>query len=113
MGKARHKRFLIAILLLAGSASAAAQGRTTLTGLGFLEPGAQFSRAFAINDAGQATGIAGLANGQGRAFLYSGGSMLDLGTFGGTASAGEAVNAAGMVAGWATLPAGNEHAFVY
>src|SRR5665213_610130 len=48
------------------------------------------------------------------AFLYSNGSMQDLGTLGGTNSGGTGINAGGQVAGWAFLTGdGPHHAFLY
>lgn len=48
------------------------------------------------------------------AFYYQGGSLQDLGTLGGTSSAGNALNDAGDVVGWSQL-AGDlvQHAFLY
>ena len=48
------------------------------------------------------------------AFLYSSGSMHDLGTLGGTECQAYGINDSGVVVGWSTL-SGNltEHAFIY
>jgi probable HAF family extracellular repeat protein len=55
---------------------------------------------------------------QWHAFVYSGGVMRDLGTFGGSFSSGSAINASGQVAGFAALndlpyPFAAQHAFLY
>jgi probable HAF family extracellular repeat protein len=68
------------------------------------------SNAFAqaINDVGQITGEAALANGTQNVFLYSGGQMIDLGKPG----SGSAINNAGQIAGTANFGSGL-HAFLY
>jgi probable HAF family extracellular repeat protein len=86
-------------------------------------PGRAESFAHAINDSGQIAGSSdNNINSQtptDHAFLYtgtpgSGGSMADLGTLGGSASVGEAINRRGQVAGYSYI-AGNAdtHAFIY
>jgi probable HAF family extracellular repeat protein len=47
------------------------------------------------------------------AFLYADGAMVDLGTFGGTSSAGRAINSSSAVAGSAQTADGAFHAFVH
>jgi probable HAF family extracellular repeat protein len=73
----------------------------SLTDLGTL--GGYFSVAQGINNAGQVTGYAYTTNNIAtHAFLYSDGTMTDLGTLpGGPYSYGQAINASGEVAGYA------------
>ncbi len=84
----------------------------TTTDLGTL--GGNSSIAFGINNSGQVVGQSATAGGGYDAFLYSGGTMNDLGTLpaGGT-TYGRAINSSGEVVGFAALPNGNDHAFLY
>jgi len=66
----------------------------------------------AINTSGQITGLT-LTGEEGRAFLYSGGVLQDLGTLGGSSSAGAALNDNGEVTGGARTAAGLLHVFLY
>ena len=69
-----------------------------------------------LNDAGQAVGVnvANAEQGQPqRAFLYTGGRTLDLGTLGGGFSEAVDVNNAGQVVGNANTADQSRHAFVY
>jgi probable HAF family extracellular repeat protein len=76
-----------------------------------------WSYGTAINASGQITGYA-FFSGSGipdHAFLYSNGTMIDLGTLngpGGTAE-GFGINASGQVVGSSYITAGNPHAFLY
>ena len=79
------------------------------------------SYAFGINAAGQVTGYSGTVPTDAieHAFLYSGtpgsgGHMIDLGTVGGSSSAGRAINVNGQVAGESYIAGdGAQHAFLY
>ena len=68
-----------------------------------------------INDSGQVTGLAlaGSGDESGFAFLYSGGSIQNLGTLGGTTSRGVAINDSGQVTGIAETADGSGHVFLY
>ena len=66
-----------------------------------------------INNAGEVTGNLTTANGGTRAFLFSGGSMQNLGTLGGDASSGLGINDAGQVTGWSSIASGYARAFRY
>ncbi len=57
------------------------------------------SYGYAINEVGEVTGEAFLADGSYHAFVYSDGVMIDLGTLGGLNSYGIAINDSGQVAG--------------
>src|ERR1700730_8555199 len=88
-----------------------------LIDLGSLGGRDTFSLGWAINNAGQVAGGTDTDH-QGtsheHAFLYSNGSMIDLGTLGGTYSEGHAVNDSGQVTGEATTTGNTaRHAFLY
>ena len=57
-----------------------------------------------INDAGQVAGFANDSFGSIRAFVYADGAITELGSFGGSISVANAINAGGQVAGFATRP---------
>ena len=83
-----------------------------LKDLGVL-PGRSFAYAGGINDAGQVVGYSGSTGTlDSHAFLYSNGTMKDLGTLGGTYSMARAINSSGQIVGSSGTP-GNagEHAF--
>ena len=64
--------------------------------------------------AGRVVGYAGFyPSGYAKAFLYSNGSMQNLGTLGGLASTANAINNGGQVVGWANTSNGDQHAFLY
>ena len=72
------------------------------------------STATAVNDAGQVAGWASLSDENTfHAFLWSNGSMTDLGTLGGTHSFANGLNNSGQVVGHSWLPSGGEDAFLW
>ena len=71
------------------------------------------STAMGINDSGQVTGDAQTVSGSFHPFVYAGGSMLDLGTLGGSNGSGTAINVSGQIAGFAETSSGSTHAFRY
>ena len=97
------------------SLSLCGQGRAgyIISDLGTL-PGYPMSYARGLNDAGQIIGtsfISGVSSYHG--FLYSGGTMMDIGTLGGANSEANAINNSGQVAGLADLSNGYQHAILY
>ncbi|HZZ43732.1 MAG TPA: hypothetical protein VFE58_12405 [Tepidisphaeraceae bacterium] len=98
----------------------------TMTDLGTL--GGEISSASAINNAGQIVGKASLgvlatyfnshsslSIDEAHAFLYSSGTMTDLGTLGGYQSQADAINNLGQIVGESDITPGSyaEHAFLY
>ena len=82
-------------------------------GLGGLPGGGPIYYATGVNDSGQVVGFTGAANGFTHAFLYSGGTLIDLGTLGGPYSYAWGINNRGQVVGQADLADGSTHAFLY
>ena len=82
-------------------------------------PGGTQSSGYAINNLGQVTGESntrivtpsGIIEGS-HAFVTENGLMRDLGTLGGAMSRGNAINDAGIVAGYAARADGSLHAFI-
>ncbi len=107
-----RKLTLFLIVLLALSASTAAQHRYEVTQLGTL--GGSYTLGRAINASGQLTGVsAGPGNAWEHAFLYSAGKMTDLGSLG-TSAFGTAINASAQVVGVTNLSTDfNYRAFLY
>lgn len=90
---------------------------STMQSLGTLPLG-ESSRAYGINNAGEVTGDSRVGpvtfpEFQNHAFLYAGGSLTDLGTFGSSYSQGRAINDGGQVVGWSGYDAVDNHAFLY
>lgn len=96
----------------------------TMTDIGTLcckdYTGNGISVGYAINDNGQVTGssqvnrIDAAIPGAYHVFLYSGGTMTDLGTLGGSNAAGYAINASGQITGVSHITGdGAQHAFLY
>ena len=82
----------------------------TFTDIGSL--GGSTITVVGINNAGQITGDADLANGGHDAFLYSNGHMTDIGNLGGV-SVASAINASGQISGYSRTAAGDLHGFLY
>src|SRR5580765_7261677 len=70
------------------------------------------SRALGVNENADVVGSAQRADGTSHAFLFSGTSAKDLGSFAG-ASAATDVNRAGSVVGYSVTSVGNQKAFVW
>jgi probable HAF family extracellular repeat protein len=74
--------------------------------------GMEWSAAYGINGAGEVVGDGELANGTFRGLIWSpDGSVVMLGTFGGSSSQATDVNDNGEVVGFASLANGYQHAF--
>ena len=86
-----------------------------LSDLGVLD-GYTNSTATAVNSSGQIVGYSFTATPQlslNRAYYYSNGMMVDLGTLGGSGSQAFGINGAGNVVGQSDDAGGNRHAFFY
>ena len=88
-----HLFRLCAVLAVAAPLLAAAGPRYTVTAVA-----GQDSFARGINNLGQVVGSISVADSY-HAFVYAGGSLTDLGTFGGETSTAFAINDAGQVVG--------------
>ena len=134
-GRARLARSVAVAGFVSGCLAAAPAGAAaatyTVTDLGSL--GGEVTQAFAINASGQVTGssVVGKAvqvpcppqpyggpnkcfTNPEHAYLWSGGSMSDLGTLGGLDSQGVAISDSGDVVGWSTpKPGGRGDAFLW
>ena len=105
----RRATVLAVFPLVFAVAAGAEAGYYQITDLGNL-PGGSFSEADGVNDNGQVVGLAYDASGSEHAFLYSGGSMLDLGApFGATWADAWGIDSSGQVVGYA----GSGAAFLY
>ena len=97
----------LAALLVSVAASACAQTYTMID----LGPG----QTCCINSSGQVTGTSYLVNAEGDAFLYTGGTMVDLGALGGFSAYG--INKSGQIVGSSGTPNGpspeTRHAILY
>jgi probable HAF family extracellular repeat protein len=88
---------LVVCGLLTIGRTASAQTLYTVLDLGVL-PGDLSSSANGLNDLGQVVGISQSAGGATRGFVYSGGTIVDVGSLGGDTYA-NAINAGGSIAG--------------
>src|SRR5258708_9416636 len=103
---------LFCILLVTAISSLCAAQTYTITDLGTL-PGGGYSVARSVNATGEVTGAAGKSNSNlSSVFLYSNGSMTNLGTLGGPSSIGNGINASGEIAGYSTNSAVTYNAFL-
>jgi len=106
---------MLSIFLFASAASA--QPSYIVIDLGTL--GGTYSYAAGINDSGQVVGLSSLTGDTANhAFLYSGGTMTDLGTLGGSSgssSSAAGINDSGQVVGSSTITGEDtvNHAFLY
>ncbi len=83
-----------------------------ITDLGTLGTGTT-SKAFAVNNSGQVVGSSTFSTSTGlsHAFLYSDGTLQDLGTLGGPASVANDINDVGEIVGAASVDSTTAHAF--
>ncbi len=105
-------------ILMFAACAASGQVLYNVTNLGTLPGGCDPPTGYAgvtptsINNEGQIVGAIYNSSSAERAFLYSSGTMQDLGTLGGTAACATAINDSGQVAGWAYASNGHENAFL-
>ncbi len=102
---------LMAAVVCSFAQPAAAQVKYSISDLGYL-PGGVDTTAVGINNLGHIVGMAADANLRSVAFWYTG-SMVSLGTLGGTTSKANGINDSDRIVGWAYTAAGVAHAFVY
>lgn len=75
--------------------------------------GGSWSAAYGLNDAGDVAGTGMTSGGNFRAFVWTPAQgYADLGTLGGAASYGMAINASGFIAGSSQVSSGYAHAFI-
>ncbi len=104
-------RVTCTILIAAASSLCAAQ-TYTVTDLGTLS-GDDYSVARGVNVSGEVAGSIGSdKNNTSDVSLYSAGSWINLGTFGGNSGIGNAVNTSGQVSGYSTQADGTYRAFL-
>ena len=116
--------------LPAAAAAPAAAGTTTYTVTNLGSLGGGYTVGAALNNNGQVTGYSATAAtitftcGTGKhrttctehpdhAFVWSNGTMTDLGTLGGNDSAGKSINLSGEVVGWAQNTSGSSHSVLW
>src|SRR5215471_8140596 len=107
MGDFRKQVLVFCVLVGAFAPLAAAQTTYTVTNLGTLS-GASSAKVAGINKSGQIVGTSA-----DHAFLWSNGTMTDLGTLGGDVSSAYAINDLGQVVGQAATANGEMHAFLW
>jgi len=84
-----------------------------VTNPGSLIPGGYENVATGINDSGQVVGSSQVDPSDDHAFLYSNGTLADLGTLGGPYSYASAINNSGEVTGYSGLADDNTDYFIY
>ena len=110
MKSSRLLQLVLALPLVASSFCAAQT--YTVTDLGVL-PGDNWSGAGGINSAGRITGAVGNYNNPSSSvFVYSEGSLTNLGTLGGSSGIGNGINASGQVAGYSQNASRTYRAFL-
>ena len=107
-----HATSAVVVVLSVAAGNVSAQVQYAVTDLGALLS-LPYSYALGINASGQVVGYSEAFNDNSRAFLYSNGTMISLGTLGGLQSCAEGINASGQIVGYATTSTGYEHAFLY
>lgn len=101
-----------ALSLIATPLICLGQSSYSVTDLGVINTNG-YSVATAVNAGGQVTGAAGSTNSNSsEVFLYSAGSLTNLGTLGGTSGIGNAINRLGQVAGYSQNSAGTYRGFI-
>lgn len=102
----------ILILAVTLNPEASAEVRYLVTNLGNLGS-SRATTAYKINNKGQIVGYSTKANLDNHAFLYSQGTMTDLGTLGGNNSYATDINEKGQVVGVSSTATNTTHAFLY
>jgi probable HAF family extracellular repeat protein len=106
-------RAVLALLLLAPLGMRAQVAVTYIEALAnTIDPG-NLSYAHGINNSGVIVGMAVDSLGRSRAFSFTGASMTDLGTFGGSHAIAYGINNSGVIVGAAQDSSGNYEAFSY
>lgn len=116
----RFKLSLTLMAVMSFAASASAAPHYVITDIGDIN-GANYARAFSLNNNGDVVGIAKTSSANAYfAFLYTDGNMNSLGSFegapqSGTVSYAASINDSGQIAGYSRIygPSGGPHAFRY
>lgn len=99
-------------LWISAASLCSAQTSYSVTDLGVVNTNG-YSVAKAINSNAEVTGAAGVNNSSSsEAFRYNGGTMISLGTLGGTSGIGNAINLSGQIAGYSQNAVGTYRAFI-
>jgi probable HAF family extracellular repeat protein len=110
--KASSLSFTCILLLTTASSLCAAQTSYTITDLGALSSNG-YSVARAVNATAEVTGAVGSNNSNtSEVFLYSSGTMTNLGTLGGPSGVGNGINSSGQVAGYSQNSSQTYRAFL-
>jgi len=95
-----------------GGTKAYSFASSVATNLGSL-PGGIFSGAVKINDAGKAVGYSQSSLNPQVAVLFDAGTVISLGTLGGTQSRAASINQSGIIVGWADTLSSGPRAFAF